>query len=124
MACVVGQADRRIAACMANPIKYFPACNWAAPDPANPRCDVFPAVASRIIHIDESGDGVTITIAAGSNQHVEKGWTVTILSGGSDQALPGGTATITHVERTKATARVHLRRELVEANQNLRLAPP
>ena len=27
MACVVGQADRRIAACVANPKKYFAACN-------------------------------------------------------------------------------------------------
>ena len=124
MACVVGQADRRIAACMANPTKFFLPCNWAAPDPANPRCDVHDPIASRIIHIDESGDEVTITIAAGSNDHVEKGWKVTLLAGGSTNALPGGTATITHVERTKATARVHLRREVVEANQNLRLTPP
>jgi hypothetical protein len=124
MACVVGQADRRIAACMANPKKYFQACNRAAPDPANPLCDILDPVVSRIIHIDEAGGEVTITIAAGSNQHVDKGWTVTILAGGSDKPLPGGTATITHVERTKATARVHLRREVVEANQNLRLTPP
>jgi hypothetical protein len=124
MACVVGQADRRIAACMANPKKYFAACNRAAPDPANPLCDIIDPVASRIIHIDESGDEVTITIAAGSNEHIEKGWKVTILAGGSDKPLPGGTATITHVERIKSTARVHLRREVVEANQNLRLTPP
>jgi len=124
MACVVGQADRRIAACMANPTKYFAACNWAAPDPANPRCDVPDPVSARTISVQEDGDEVTITIAAGSNQRVAKGWTVTILAGNSDKPLPGGTATITHVERTKATARVHLRREIVEANQNLRLTPP
>ncbi|MEP6862254.1 MAG: hypothetical protein ABJE66_16640 [Deltaproteobacteria bacterium] len=87
------------------------------------RRPVLDPVASRIIHIDEAGDEVTIMIAAGSNQHVDEGWTVTILAGGSDRSLLG-TATITHVERTKATARVHLRRELVEANQNLRLTPP
>jgi len=124
MACTVGQADRRIAACMANPTKFFAPCNQAAPDPANPRCDVLDPVAARIISIEESGADVTITIAAGSNQHVAKGWTVTILSGNSDTPLVGGTATITHVEKTKATARFHLRREIVEANQNLRLTPP
>jgi hypothetical protein len=124
MACVVGQADRRIAACMANPTKYFRPCDQAAPDPANPRCDVLDPVATRIIHIEESAGEVTITIAAGSNQHVAKGWKVTILAGSSDTPLVGGTATITHVERTQATARIHLRRELVEANQNLRLTPP
>jgi len=124
MACVVGQADRRIAACMANPTKYFRPCNRAAPDPDNPRCDILDPVAARIIHVEEDGGWVTITIAAGSNQHVDKGWTVTILAGNSDKPLPGGNATITHVERTKATARVHLGRELVEANQNLRLTPP
>lgn len=124
MDCVAGQADRRIAACMANPKKFFAPCNQAAPDPANPRCDVFDPVAARIIHVEQVGDEVTITIAAGSNQHVDKTWTVTILAGNSDQPLAGGTATIVHVEKTRTIARVRLRREIVEANQNLRLTPP
>src|SRR4051812_11609763 len=36
MACTVGQADRRIDACMANPTKYWRPCNQSAPDPDNP----------------------------------------------------------------------------------------
>jgi len=124
MACVVGQADRRVDACMANIKKFWPPCNQSAPDPANPRCDVLDPVSARIISIETAGDEVTITIAAGSNQRVEKGWKVTLLQGNSELPLVGGTATVLRVEKTKAIAKLRLKREIVEANQNLRLTPP
>ncbi|MEO8552292.1 MAG: hypothetical protein ABI678_20085 [Kofleriaceae bacterium] len=124
MACTLGQADRRIDACMANVTKYFQACNQSLPDPANPRCDHLDPVPSRIISIETAGDEVTITIAAGSNQRVEKGWKVTLLQGNSELPVVGGTATILRVEKTKAIAKLRLKREIVEANQNLRLTPP
>lgn len=124
MACVVGQGDRRVDACMANIVKYFPPCNFAAPDPANPRCDKLDPVTARIIGIETSGDEVTITIAAGSLQRVDKGWKVTLLEGNSDKPVVGGTATIVRVEKTRAIAKLRLKREIVEANQSLRLTPP
>ncbi len=116
--------DRRVDACIANVKKYFAACNQAAPDPANPRCDAADPVSARIIKIEQQGDDVEITIAAGSLVHVEKGWHVQVLQGTSDTPVVGGSAIITHVEKTKATARLHLGREIVEANQTLRLTPP
>jgi hypothetical protein len=118
--------DRRIDACMVKSqiTKIWPACNQAARDPNNPRCDVMDPIAARIIHVEQYGDDVLITIGAGSSQNIDKNWRVTVLQGNSDQPVVGGTGTIVHVEKTRITARVHVKREIVEANQNLRLSPP
>jgi hypothetical protein len=65
-----------------------------------------------------------ITVGAGSNENIDKNWKVTLLQGNSDQPLVGGSGTIFHVEKTLLKVRVHLKRAIVEANQNLRLSPP
>jgi hypothetical protein len=118
--------DRRFDACMVKTqiTKIWPACNPAARDPNNPRCDVMDPIAARIIHVEQLGDDVLITIGAGSSQNIDKNWRVTVLQGNSDQPVVGGTGTIVRLEKTRMTARVHLKREIVEANQNLRLSPP
>lgn len=118
--------DRRVDACMVKSqlTKIWPACNQAARDPNNPRCDVLDPIAARVISVEQFGDDVLITIGAGSSQNIDKAWRVTVLQGNSDQPLAGGTATIVRLEKTRMTARVHLKREIVEANQNLRLTPP
>jgi len=118
--------DRRVADCLraATLTKIWKPCDQNAPDPANPRCDVLDPVPARIINIEQSGDDILITIAAGSNQHLDKNWKVTLLQGNSNTPLVGGTATIIRIEKTKALARVHLKREIVEENQNVRLTPP
>ena len=118
--------DRRVDACVVKSqiTKIWPACNKAARDPNNPRCDVLDPIEARVINVQQSGDDVLITIGAGSSQNIDKSWKITLLQGNSDQPLVGGTATIVHLEKTLITARVHLKREIVEANQNLRLTPP
>ena len=117
--------DRHVDACMVKSqiTKIWSACNPLARDPNNPRCDVLDPIASRILTFEQAGDDIVITVAAGSNQNIDKTWTVTLVDA-NGQPVAGGTATILHVERTKMTARVHLKREIVERNQNLRLTPP
>jgi hypothetical protein len=118
--------DRRADSCMVKSqiTKIWPACNKAARDPNNPRCDVLDPIAARIISVQQFGDDMLITIGAGSSQNIDKTWKITLLQGNSDQPLAGGTATIVHLDRTMMTARVHLKREIIDANQNLRLTPP
>jgi hypothetical protein len=111
---------------MANITKYFPACaDPSNPDPGNPRCDRanLAPLAARVINIEEQGDDVIITIGAGSNQHVGADWKVTVLTGNSDTPLVGGTAKLYRVDKTQSKARLHLRRDLVDHNQNVRLSP-
>jgi hypothetical protein len=118
--------DRHVDACMVKSqlTKIWAACNQAARDPNNPRCDVLDPITTRVLHVEQAGDDVLITVGVGPNQNVDKTWHVTVLHGNSDQPEVGGSGTVVHVEKTKITARVHLRREIVEANQNLRLTPP
>jgi len=47
-----------------------------------------------------------------------------VLAGGSDTPLVGGTAKVLRVGKLQTTARLHLKRDQIDRNQNVRLSPP
>ena len=123
MKCVA--ADTRVDDCMRNQTSWWKACDFANPDPTNPRCNApAPPVAAKIILVEEQGDDVIVTISAGSANHIGGDWKVTVLSGSTDTPLVGGTAKVLRVGKQQTTARLHLKRDQIDRNQNVRLSPP
>jgi hypothetical protein len=123
MTCVA--ADTRVDDCMRHQDKWWKACDYANVDSSNPRCaGPAPSVSAHILKVDEEGDDVVITISAGSTSHIGGDWKVTVLSGSSDNPLAGGTAKVLRVDKLQSKARLHLKREQIDKNQNVRLSPP
>jgi hypothetical protein len=115
--------DRRVKKC--KPV--FPACKDPKnPDPANPNCDnvKVPPVVARIIGNNVQGSEVIITIAAGSNSGVGKGWGAAVLRGESDQPLAGGDVTVVRVDKGVTVGKVRLTTDQLSANSRVRLSPP
>jgi len=109
---------------VANPTKFVPACNWASPDPGNPRCDKQDPFESRILNIEERSDGFVITVAVGADNHAGSGWTVSVLAGASDTPLVGGAGKVFQATKTQIKARVRLSREQLDKNLRVRVSPP
>jgi hypothetical protein len=106
-------------------LSNFPPCDPAAKDPDNPKCNIkAAAVTARIIGNQMSGSEVLITIAAGSEKGVDKGWTGHVLRGSSDTPLDGGEVTIIRVDKRATLGKVHLNIDQLEANGSVKLSPP
>ncbi|MFT3691941.1 MAG: hypothetical protein QM831_02285 [Kofleriaceae bacterium] len=130
MACPVGAPDARIRDCMTgDPIKKgWPVCVDASPDPNNPRCKPTP-FTSRIIKVEDAGTGpddylITIAIGTEKKPFLDKSWRVQLLQGNTGTPLVGGEAKIIRVEKQQMLAKVHAKRSVIEANQDLKLSPP
>lgn len=68
-----------------------------------------------------SSGGVIITINAGQNKSVDKGWTGTLLTGNSNRPLPDGSFTVIRVTARESVARVQLSLDQVKANPRVEL---
>jgi hypothetical protein len=78
-------------------------------------------VYARITRTQRSAGGVIITINAGQNRQVDKGWTGVVLAAEGKNALPGGEFTIIRVTKQEAIAKVQLSIDQVRANPRVEL---
>ncbi len=116
--------DRRVKSCRPS---VFPKCQDVNnPDPMNPNCDgaTAPSVTTRVMKNEVQGGDLIITIGAGSNSGVKKGWTATMLRGESDTPLPGGDVTIVRIDKGSTIGKVQLTADQVKVNYRVKLSPP
>jgi hypothetical protein len=115
--------DRRVKSCK----RIFPACpDPRKPDPGNPNCDNIkvPPVTARIIKNDTQGQGVIVTIAAGTDQGIGKDWVAKVLRGNTGQPLAGGDVLVIRVDKDKTVGKVQLTLDQLAANDQVRLSAP
>jgi len=115
--------DRRVKSCKKT---QWPKCNLAAPDPQNPNCDDAKAdpVVGRILSNTVQGSELLITIGAGSNSGIAKGWTATVLRGDSGTPLSGGEVTIVRIDKQATVGKVKLTTDQIKQNDKVKLSPP
>ncbi|HEY5949171.1 MAG TPA: hypothetical protein VIV40_26945 [Kofleriaceae bacterium] len=106
-------------------LKDFPPCDKAAPDPENPKCSIkADPITARVIKNEVQGSEVVITIAAGSDQGVVKGWTGRVMRGDSDTPLDGGEVNVIRIGKRETVGKVRLTTDQVAANPKVKLSPP
>ena len=116
--------DRRIRSCKAT---AFSKClDINNPDPDNPNCDnaTAPPVTARVIKNEVQGGDVLVTVAAGSDQGVNKNWKGHVLRGDTDTAMDGGDVTVIRVGKRETIGKVHLTTDQISANPRVKLVPP
>ena len=79
-------------------------------------------ITARITRTQRSSSGVIITISAGKNREVDKGWVGTLLRGDSKTPLPGGSFKVIRVTRNESIAKVGLSMDQVTANPRVELS--
>jgi hypothetical protein len=98
-----------------------PAKPGAAPPPP-PCTDGAPIrVFAQIIGIVHYNSQVIVTISAGSQAGVTRGWTGHLLRRGSDDPLPGGEIQIVRVEKTLSIGKLRLAEDEILDNRRVRL---
>jgi hypothetical protein len=115
--------DRRVKSC---PKKAWPKCDLKAKDENNPNCDDAAAdpVTGRVIKNEVQGSDVIITIAAGTDQGVSKGWAGKVMRGDSDTPMEGGEVMVIRVGKRETVGKVHLTTDQISANPRVKLIPP
>lgn len=117
--------DRRIKSC---PASRWPKCpDIKNPDPQNPNCDNAKAdpVTTRVLKYEVQGSETVLTIGAGSNQGIAKGWRATVLRGDSgDQPMSGGDITIVRIDKAATIGKVRLTTDQIKANDRVKFSPP
>ncbi len=93
-----------------------PVVTPAPPPPPQP-------VTARVIKLDFATDGVVCTVAAGSDNGVQKTWRARFLRGSTTLPLVGGKATIIRVDRRTTTVRVNMTTDAITQNPNVELSP-
>jgi hypothetical protein len=114
--------DRRVADCR----QYFPPCDAARKDPANPNCDNFKRepIRAKIINVQTTGSGeAIITVNRGSEKGVAEGWKGQVVSG-SGSAVNGGAFTVIRVTKREAVGKVRLTTDQLSQNPNVTLSEP
>lgn len=114
--------DRRVRSCKAS---QWAKCDLANKDPQNPNCDNAKAdpVTARVLKNEIQGGDLIITIGAGSNSGISKGWRATVLRGDTDTPLSGGDVTIVRVDKNATVGRVKLTTDQIKANDRVKLSP-
>jgi hypothetical protein len=98
-----------------------PAKPGAAPPPP-PCTDGAPIrVFAQIIGIVPYNSQLIVTISAGSQAGVARGWTGHVLRRGSDDPLPGGEIQIVRVEKTLSIGKVRLAEDEILDNRRVKL---
>lgn len=88
------------------------------PPPAKP-------VVARVLKVAVDGDALEITLGAGSETSgIGKEWKATFLRADTDKPLGNGAATVVRVNKTTTVIRIKMTPDLVNANPNVKLAPP
>jgi hypothetical protein len=116
--------DRRVRAC--KPSQWPKCADINNPDPQNPNCDNAKAdpVVTRIMKNEVQGSDLIITIGAGSNSGVKKGWKANVLRGESDSPLSGGDVTIIRIDKGTTIGKVQLTNDQIKTNFRVKLSPP
>lgn len=112
--------NRNVKACT----KFPPCSDFKNPDPLNPNCDNATPVIARVIKTEVQGSNTLITIAAGSDQNVGKGWRGSVLRGDSETTVDGGDVMVIRVGKRETLGKVGLTTDQVRANPRVRLTPP
>jgi len=101
-------------------------CDLKNPDPQNPNCDDAKAdpVTTRVLKNEVQGSDTIITIGAGSNSGIQKGWRANVLRGDSDQPLSGGEVTIIRIDKAATVGKVKLTTDQIKANDRVKFSPP
>jgi len=104
----------------------WPKCDLANKDPQNPNCDNAKAdpVTTRVLKYLVQGSDTIITIGAGTNQGIAKGWKATILRGDSDSPMSGGDITLIRIDKAATIGKVRLTTDQVRANDRVKFTPP
>jgi hypothetical protein len=106
-------------------LKDFPPCDKAAPDPENPKCSIKASpIVGRVIKNEVQGGDTIITIAAGEDQGVSKGWTGRVLRGDSESPVDGGDVTVIRVGKRETIGKTRLTTDQISANPRVKLSPP
>lgn len=117
----------------------FPACQkemkcGATPDPRIADCNkpVAPPppppppkpVTGRVIKAEIDGADLIVWVTVGSANGIDKAWTTgVVLRAGTQTPLAGGTATVIQVNKTTTKLRVHLTKDVMSANDEIRIGP-
>jgi hypothetical protein len=115
--------DRRVKSCKKT---MWPKCNLQALDPLNPNCDDAKAdpVTTRVLKNEVQGSDTIITIGAGTNSGIAKGWRATVLRGDTDQPLSGGEVQIIRIDKAATVGKVKLTTDQIKANDRVKFSPP
>jgi hypothetical protein len=115
--------DRRVRSC---PKKAWPKCDLKNPDPQNPNCDDATAdpVTARVLKNEVQSGELVITIGAGSNSGIQKGWKATVLRGETETPLPGGDVVVVRVDKGVVVGKVHLTADQIKENYRVKFTPP
>jgi hypothetical protein len=106
-------------------LKDFPPCDKANPDMDNLKCQVkADPVTGRVIKTEVQGSDVIITVAVGSDQGVQKGWSGRVLRGDSESPLDGGDVLVIRVGKRETVGKVKLTTDQVTSNPKVKLSPP
>jgi hypothetical protein len=106
-------------------MKDFPPCDKSAPDPENMKCSIKAnPITGRVIKNEVQGSETVITIAAGEDQGVSKGWTGRVLRGDSDNPMDGGEVIVIRVGKRETIGKVKLTTDQISANPRVKLSPP
>jgi hypothetical protein len=77
----------------------------------------------RIIAVSLQGSTTLITIAAGSNDGVQKNWKVCLLRGDTDEPLPGGEVEVIRVDKAVTIGKIHSTPDGLAGNRRVLLTP-
>lgn len=115
--------DRRVKACRPS---QWPPCDLKAPDPNNPRCDNanYEPIVARIVKNEITNGQTIITIGAGSEQGIQKGWTARVLRGDGDAPMSSGEVTIIRIGKRDTVGSVHLTTDQLQSNDRVKFSPP
>jgi hypothetical protein len=77
----------------------------------------------RIISASFQGSATIITIAAGSNDGVQKNWRVCLLRDDGDEPLPGGEVEVIRVDKAVTIGKIHLTSDALKGHRRVLLSP-
>lgn len=80
-------------------------------------------IKARVVKVDVAGASTLVTIAAGSEQGVDKTWGGQVMRGDTAAAMPGGKLTIIRIDKQFTIAKVGLTTDIVTSNPYVILQP-
>jgi hypothetical protein len=117
--------DERVKAC--KPSDWPPCPDKKNPDNNNPNCRVAPnPVVGRIVGKEVQGSQLVLTVSAGTDQGVAKGWSGKVIRGPdvNDKAVSGGDVTIIRIDKGVTIVTTKLAADVIAGSPYVRFAPP
>lgn len=94
--------------------------SFAAADKKSMKAD---PIVARVVDLEINEASTVVTVMAGSDKGVAKGWHATFLEGDSKKPLPDGEATIIRIDKRSTIIKTTLKPEQVRANRQVRFEP-